>query len=146
MCSCYLNEGPDEVIRPFIVLRQVSGDTLVGNDRANLTCCPNLLPKSPTHLVSDVLSPPTAGCLYLRMVMGMGEELRFLWNATRGSRLRPWQSPYLRWRLETYSGQKAETVRARDFWSLFWKEKRQLLRFLRWTREMKGYTNSGWRS
>ena len=74
---------------------------------------------------------------------GMGEELRFLWNATRGNRLRPWRSPYLRWRLETYSGQKADTVRARDFWNLFWKEKRQLLRFLRWTREMKEFSDSG---
>ncbi len=73
----------------------------------------------------------------------MGEELRFLWNATRGNRLRPWRSPYLRWRVETYSGQKADTVRARDFWNLFWNEKRQFFRFLRWTREMKSYSDSG---
>jgi hypothetical protein len=72
----------------------------------------------------------------------MGEELRFLWNATRGNRLRPWRSAYLRWRLETYSGQKAETVQARDFWNLFWKEKRQFFRFLRWTREMRDYSGS----
>ncbi len=65
--------------------------------------------------------------------------ISFLWNATRGERLRPWRSPYLRWRLETYSGQRADTVQARDFWNLFWKEKRQLLRFLRWTGEIKGY-------
>jgi hypothetical protein len=70
----------------------------------------------------------------------MGEELRFLWNATRGNRLRPWRSAYLRWRLETYSGQRAETVRARDFFDLFWKDKRQFLRFLRWTNELKGYS------
>jgi len=61
--------------------------------------------------------------------------INFLWNATRGERLRPWRSPYLRWRLETYSGQRADTVRGRDFWNLFWKEKR----FLRWTGEIKGY-------
>jgi hypothetical protein len=79
--------------------------------------------------------------IYLVGRSAMGEELRFLWNATRGNRLRPWRSPYLRWRLETYSGQKAETVQARDFWNLFWAEKRQLLRFLRWTREMKQYSN-----
>jgi hypothetical protein len=65
--------------------------------------------------------------------------LRFLWNATRGDRLRPWRSPYLRWRLETYSGQKADTVHASDFWNLFWKEKRQLFRFLRWTGEIRNY-------
>jgi len=73
----------------------------------------------------------------------MGEELRFLWNATRGNRLRPWRSPYLRWRLETYSGQTADTVRARDFWNLFWTDKRQFFRFLRWMREMKSYSDSG---
>ena len=72
----------------------------------------------------------------------MIEELRFLWDATRGNRLRPWRSPYLRWRLETYSGQRAETVRAQDFWNFFWKEKRQMLRFLRWAREIKGYAGS----
>ena len=74
---------------------------------------------------------------------GMGEGLRFLWNATRGNRLRPWRSPYLRWRLETFSGQKADAVRAGDFWDIFWKEKRQFLRFLRWTREMKSYSDTG---
>lgn len=76
--------------------------------------------------------------LYWRCGVIMG-AISFLWNATRGERLRPWRSPYLRWRLETYSGQRADTVRARDFWNLFWKEKRQLLRFLRWTGEIKGY-------
>jgi hypothetical protein len=65
--------------------------------------------------------------------------IRFLWTATRGDRLRPWRSAYLRWRLETYSGQQADTVCAADFWNLFWKEKRQLLQFLRWTGEIRGY-------
>jgi hypothetical protein len=72
----------------------------------------------------------------------MGEEFRFLWNATRGNRLRPWRSAYLRWRVETYSGQRAETLGAADFWNLFWIEKRQLFRFLRWTREIKGYADT----
>lgn len=72
----------------------------------------------------------------------MVEGIRFLWNATRGDRLRPWRSPYLRWRLETYSGKHAETVGPRDFWDLFWNDKRQFFRFLRWTGEMRGYTGS----
>ena len=62
--------------------------------------------------------------------------LRFVWNATRGSRLRPWRSPYLRWRIETYSGIHAETLTARDVFLFTWRERSQLLRFLRWTREM----------
>ena len=80
-------------------------------------------------------------------ILGLGwremvEGFRFLWNATRGDRLRPWRSPYLRWRLETYTGQRADTIQALDFWRLFWTEKRQLFRFLRWTGEIKGYTSA----
>ncbi len=69
----------------------------------------------------------------------MIEGLRFLWNATRGNRLRPWRSAYLRWRLETYSGKKAESLTARDFLHFGWSEKGQFLRFLRWTDEIRGY-------
>ena len=69
----------------------------------------------------------------------MLESLRFLWNATRGHRLRPWRSPYLRWRLETYSGLHAETIRPRDFWRFLRSERRQLLRFAHWLSEMKSY-------
>ena len=69
----------------------------------------------------------------------MVEGLRFLWRATKGYRLRPWRSPYLRWRLETYSGKKAETVQLKDFWALAWREKQQAMRFLRWVGEMRGY-------
>jgi len=68
--------------------------------------------------------------------------LRFIWNATRGSRLRPWRSPYMKWRLETYSGLKAESVTARDFWRFAWSERRQLLHFLAWTGEMRGYARA----
>jgi hypothetical protein len=69
----------------------------------------------------------------------MVDGIRFLWRATKGYRVRPWRSPYLRWRLETYSGQKAETVQLKDFWSLAWGERRQAARFLRWVGEMRGY-------
>jgi hypothetical protein len=63
--------------------------------------------------------------------------IRFLWNATRGSRLRPWRSPYLRWRVETYSGMHAEEIGAGKMFRFLWQEKRQFLRFLRWTEEMR---------
>ena len=36
--------------------------------------------------------------------------IRFLWIASRGYRLRPWDSPYLRWRIETYAGIPAESI------------------------------------
>lgn len=66
----------------------------------------------------------------------------FLWNATRGSRLRPWRSPYMKWRLETYSGLKAENIGARDLWHFAWSERRQLLHFLAWTNEMREHAHA----
>jgi len=69
----------------------------------------------------------------------MLEELRFLWNATRGFRLRPWNSPYLRWRLETFSGLPADQLTKSSMVQVLWREKLQFLHFLRWTREMKQY-------
>lgn len=62
---------------------------------------------------------------------------RFIWNATRGHRLRPWRSEYIRWRIETYSGRKAEELTARDVLYFVWSEKGNLLRFLRWTSEIE---------
>jgi len=61
------------------------------------------------------------------------EPLRFVWNATRGYRLRPWKSPFLRWRVETYSGMKAETLTASSIFGFMWAERWELLRFLLWT-------------
>ena len=61
---------------------------------------------------------------------------RFLWKATRGYRLRPWASPYLRWRIETYWGWPADTVDFRRFWEFTWTQRRQMWTFLRWAGEM----------
>jgi hypothetical protein len=59
--------------------------------------------------------------------------LRFLWNATRGHRLAPWRSEYLRWRVETYSGQWAETLTPKKIVSFMWNSRWVLLSFLAWT-------------
>lgn len=56
----------------------------------------------------------------------------FLWKSTRGYRLHPWDSPYLKWRIETYWGLHAEEIRARDFWRFTWDHRGELWRFLRW--------------
>jgi len=56
--------------------------------------------------------------------------IRFLWTATRGYRLRPWRSPYLRWRIETYCGWKADQITPRDFWRFVWRYRGELWRFL----------------
>lgn len=71
----------------------------------------------------------------------MTAGLRFLWTATRGHRLRPWRSEYLKWRLETFTGKHAEDVDPRDFWRFLWAERRQILRFLRWLSEMRSYAS-----
>jgi hypothetical protein len=46
----------------------------------------------------------------------MHELLKFFWNSTRGHRLAPWRSPYLRWRMETYSGLKMDKIGFVEFW------------------------------
>jgi hypothetical protein len=72
----------------------------------------------------------------------MTAGLRFFWRATRGHRLRPWRSEYLRWRLETFTGKHAEDVGARDFWAFLKSERRQIMRYLRWLAEMREYAES----
>jgi hypothetical protein len=62
--------------------------------------------------------------------------LRFIWNATRGHRLAPWRSEFIRWRVETYSGKRSETLTAKDVMSFVWSERWDLLSFLAWTGEM----------
>ena len=64
-------------------------------------------------------------------------SLRFLWIASRGYRLRPWRSPYLRWRIETFLGTPADQIDFGTFWKFFWKERKSLWRFLRWGAEMR---------
>ena len=63
----------------------------------------------------------------------MFAPLRFLWNATRGHRFAPWRSPYLRWRIETYSGMRAESLTAASVFGFLWSMRGELLQFLRWT-------------
>jgi hypothetical protein len=71
--------------------------------------------------------------------------MQFLWTSARGYRWRPWRSPFLRWRIETFSGIKAENVGFREFWGFVWKERARLLRFLRWTEEMERHLQKGYR-
>ena len=69
----------------------------------------------------------------------MRELVRFFWNSTRGHRLAPWRSPYLRWRMETYSGLKMDKIGFVEFWGFMVRERKQLRRFLKWTAEMDNY-------
>jgi len=69
----------------------------------------------------------------------MRNVIRFLWNASRGYRLAPWRSPYLRWRIETYCGVKMDRIGFLEFWGFLFRERAQLWRFLMWTARMHDY-------
>lgn len=71
----------------------------------------------------------------------MFAAIRFVWNATRGHRLRPWRSEYLKWRIETYSGMKAEEIKPADMARFVWRERWNLLHFLRWTGEVEKHAS-----
>jgi hypothetical protein len=58
--------------------------------------------------------------------------LRMVWRLARGYRLRPWRSPYLRWRIETYAGIPASQINFTTFWKFVWRRRRDLARYLKW--------------
>ena len=72
----------------------------------------------------------------------MGAGLIFLWNATRGNRLRPWRSECLKWRVETFTVKHAEEIGAWEMVRFVYDERRQMLRFLQWLSEMRGYAHA----
>ena len=61
--------------------------------------------------------------------------LRYYWTTTKGYRLRPWASPYIRWRLETFLGGDMHDLDASQFFSLLWRERARLEHFLSWVAE-----------
>jgi len=63
--------------------------------------------------------------------------LRYYWVTAAGYRLRPWQSPYLRWRLETYFGPSAQVKNPGAFFALMWNERARLREFLDWVEERR---------
>jgi len=62
--------------------------------------------------------------------------IRIAWRLSRGYRWCPWRSPYLRWRIETYSGIHADQITFATFWHFAWQQRKQLLRYLRWADSM----------
>ena len=63
--------------------------------------------------------------------------LRYFWRVTKGHRLRPWRSPYLRWRMETFFGIHADGLTRQEFFRLLWRDRRRIGAFLRWCSEME---------
>src|SRR6185295_17082918 len=80
---------------------------------------------------------PTKALPQLRVLSPSSKEmLRVVWRLTRGYRLTPWRSPYLRWRIETYWGLHPDRITFAEFWRFTWKQRRELLRYLRWAASM----------
>lgn len=87
--------------------------------------------------ILELPAPEGAGATAI--LKHIGYIIRFLWNATRGHRLAPWRSPYLRWRIETYTGIKMQSIGFLEFFGFALRERRELVRFLTWTGEMERY-------
>ena len=69
--------------------------------------------------------------------------LRYYWRLAKGYRLRPWRSPVVRWRLETFFGIHADRLTRHQFFTLLWRNRRQIRKFLAWAAEMdRGGTES----
>ena len=67
----------------------------------------------------------------------MWNLLGYYWMAARGYRLQPWDSPYLRWRLETFLGKEAENLNAAQFLKVLWKYRHQMQNFVDWAAERR---------
>jgi hypothetical protein len=67
----------------------------------------------------------------------MLNALRYYWVIAKGYRLRPWASPYIQWRLETFFGKDAADLDISRFLQLIWRERERMERFLEWVRERR---------
>jgi hypothetical protein len=63
--------------------------------------------------------------------------LRYYWITAKGYRLHPWDSPYLRWRFETFLGPEAADMTAGKFLRLSWNYRNQMERFFDWADERR---------
>jgi hypothetical protein len=67
----------------------------------------------------------------------MWNLLSYYCMATRGYWLHPWDSPYMRWRLETFLGKEAENLSAAQFMKVLWKYRHQMQNFVDWAAERR---------
>jgi hypothetical protein len=67
----------------------------------------------------------------------MLNALRYYWLISKGYRLRPWKSPYIQWRMETFFGAEASELDARHFFRLMWRERARMRRFIAWAGERR---------
>jgi hypothetical protein len=67
----------------------------------------------------------------------MLNALRYYWIISKGYRLKPWKSPYVQWRLETFFGSEAAHLTAGQFLRLLWRERARMSRFLAWVQQQR---------
>jgi len=67
----------------------------------------------------------------------MWNALSFYWIAAAGYRLHPWDSPYLRWRFETFLGAEGENLSRSQFLKILWKYRHQMQNFVDWAAERR---------
>jgi len=91
------------------------------------------LGKARAGIVRERVTLPCLGADNGRMF----NALRYYWIISKGYRLRPWKSPYIQWRLETFFGGEAAELDAEKFFSLMWRERERLKSFLGWVAERR---------
>lgn len=75
----------------------------------------------------------------------MLNALHYYWIIAKGYRLRPWRSPYVQWRLETFFGKDAGNLDARKFFALMWRERERMERFLEWVAQQRKEIAKQWK-
>ncbi|MGB7283362.1 MAG: hypothetical protein WBE13_13950 [Candidatus Acidiferrum sp.] len=69
----------------------------------------------------------------------MFKTLAYYWNVARGYRFKPWKSPYLRWRFETFLGKEGADLNAGKFFRLSWKYRSNMMNFVDWAAERRRF-------
>ena len=67
----------------------------------------------------------------------MLNAIHYYWITTKGYRLHPWDSPYVKWRMETFFGVEAESLDRKKFMELMWRERKRMREFLSWVGERR---------
>jgi hypothetical protein len=69
----------------------------------------------------------------------MWNALSYYWLVSRGYRWHPWDSPYLRWRLETFLGPEAKNLGPFKFMKILWKYRHETQSFMDWAAKRRRY-------
>jgi hypothetical protein len=74
---------------------------------------------------------------FRRFVHRCVSALRYYWTTSKGYRMHPWDSPYVRWRMETFYGAAAANLDRRKFLHLMWRDRERIVHFLDWVAQRR---------